>query len=445
MINKQYKIGFLVRLILLTILIALLMYMLIIEKQYLRSVYLIFLIIYLIWSIYRYITKITRDFYTFISALANEEYSIQFAEDKSNKSLQILYHLYNTTANRFQKVKYERDLQHVFLEEIMQQIEVGILAFDKDEKVLMINKAYSELFRCKKPQTLADLNPNIYNIIKEIKPGTRKLIYHSIDGEKLILSAHSTFFVLKGKGMTLVYFHNIKTEMDEQELESWQKLFSVLTHEIMNSVTPISSLSSSLNTKLKKDISELGKADPKTLNILSEGLEAVTVRTKGLLTFTESFRKLSKVPKPIKVEIELEKLFERINTLFSSTFQTKGIVFSYLISSGASIIFADPQQIEQVFINLVQNAIDAQSSNSGSKIIIKVNKNYEDKTEISISDNGMGISNETMEKVFIPFFTTKDKGNGIGLSLSRQIIRMHGGIIEIKSKTDEGTTVSIKI
>ncbi|NOU19656.1 MAG: hypothetical protein HOO91_19030 [Bacteroidales bacterium] len=445
MINKKYQIGFLVRILLLTLFIALLMYMLIIEKQYLRSVYLIFLIIYLIWSIYRYITKITRDFYTFISALANEEYSIQFAEDKSNRSLQILYHLYNTTASRFQKVKYERDLQHVFLEEIMQQIEVGILAFDKDEKVLLINKAYSELFRCKKPQTLADLNPNIYSIIKEIKLGARKLIYHSIDGEKLILSAHSTSFVLKGKSMTLVYFHNIKTEMDEQELESWQKLFSVLTHEIMNSVTPISSLSSSLNSKLKKDIVEFGAAEPKTLNSLSEGLEAVALRTKGLLTFTESFRKLSKVPKPKIVEIELEILFERINTLFSSTFQTKGIVFSYLISPEASILFADSQQIEQVLINLVQNSIDAQSTNSGSKIIIKVTKNYEGKTEISISDNGMGISDEIMEKVFIPFFTTKEKGTGIGLSLSRQIIRMHGGIIGINSKTGEGTTVSIKI
>lgn len=445
MINKKYQIGFLVRILLLTLFIALLMYLLIIEKQYLRSAYLIIIIIYLIWSIYTHVTKITRDFYTFISALANEEYSIQFAEDKSNKSLQILYHLYNTTANRFQKVKYERDLQHVFLEEIMQQIEVGILAFDKDEKVLMINKAYSELFRCKKPQNLMDLNFNIYNIIKEIKPGTRKLIYHSIDGEKLILSAHSTSFVLKGKSMTLVYFHNIKTEMDEQELESWQKLFSVLTHEIMNSVTPISSLSSSLNSKLKKDITEFGQAEPKTLSILSEGLEAVSLRTKGLLKFTESFRKLSKVPKPVKVEIELEKLFERINTLFSPTFQTKKIVFSCFILPEASVIFADPQQIEQVFINLVQNAIDAQSPDSECKIDIKSIKIDEGKTEILISDNGMGITDDAIEKVFIPFFTTKERGSGIGLSLSRQIIRMHGGIIGINSKIGEGTTVSIKI
>ncbi|MHC1704821.1 MAG: PAS domain-containing sensor histidine kinase [Tenuifilaceae bacterium] len=442
---KKFQIGFLVRVILLTLALAFLMYLLIIEKQYLRSIYLIIFIIYLIWSIYRYISKISRDFYTFISALANEEYSIQFADEKSSKNLQMLYHLYNTTANRFQKIKYERDLQHVFLEEIMNQIEVGIIAYDKNEKVLLINQAYRDLFKCRKPQILSDLNSGIYNTLIEIKPGNRKLISQTIDGEKLILSAHSTSFVLKEKSMTLVYFHNIKSEMDEQELESWQKLFSVLTHEIMNSVTPISSLSSSLNSKLKRDIVENGMADSNTLSLLSEGLDAVSNRTKGLLAFTESFRKLSKVPKPKTIEIELEKLFERIKTLFSSTFQANGITFTYLISSETSIIFADPQQIEQVFINLVQNAIDSLINKQNGLITIKSSLTSDKRTEIIVSDNGIGISEETLEKVFIPFFTTKEKGSGIGLSLSRQILRMHSGTIEIRSIKDEGTSVIVKI
>jgi len=399
----------------------------------------------LIWSTYNYVSKITRDFYTFISALANEEYSVQFADEKSSGNLQVLYHLYNTTAKRFQKIKYERDLQHVFLEEILNQIDVGIIAYGKDDKVLLINRAYKELFRCKKPQTLSELHPSIFNLIKDIEPGNRKLIYHSIEGEKLVLSAHSTTFVIKEQNMTLVYFHNIKTEMDEQELESWQKLFSVLTHEIMNSVTPISSLSSSLNSKLKRDIAEMGVAEPKTLSLLSEGLDAVAARTKGLLHFTESFRKLSKVPKPKAVEIELDKLFDRINTLFSSTFQANQISFSYNISPDVPVIFADPLQIEQVFINLVQNGIDGLANVSNGKIKILASKSNDNKTEIIVIDNGTGVTDETLDKVFIPFFTTKEKGSGIGLSLSRQIIRMHGGTIELKSKKGDGTSVTIKI
>jgi len=442
---NRYNIGFLVRILVLSFFIGLLLYFLLIQEEYLRSVYVFVAVCLTIRNIFLFSSRISRDLYTFISALANEEYSIRFADDKRSKTLQELYHLYNTTANRFQKVKFERDLQHHFLEEILNQIEVGILAFDKNEKVLLINRAYRELFRCKKPQTLSEINPVIYNVIKEVKPGDRKLIYHSIDGDKLILSTHSTAFVLKERSMTLVYFHNIKSEMDEQELESWQKLFSVLTHEIMNSVTPISSLSSSLNSKLKRDIATSGIVEPKTLGLLSEGLEAVTNRTKGLLTFTESFRKLSKVPKPKRVEIDIKTLTDRINILFSSTFQANGITFSCTISPKTSIIYADPQQIEQVFINIIQNAIDVLIEKANGIISIKVSSADDGKTEITISDNGKGISDETIDKVFIPFFTTKEKGSGIGLSLSRQIISMHEGSIEIKSIKGEGTNVFIRI
>lgn len=442
---NRYNIGFLVRILILTLSIGLLLFFLLVRIDYLKSFYIFVLICFIIRNIYLYTSRISRDLYTFISALANEEYSIQFSDDKRSKNLQALYHLYNTTASRFQKVKYDRDLQHLFLEEILNQIEVGILAFDKNGKVLLNNRAFRELFRCSKPQTLSDLNPDIHKVVSEIKPGNRKLFYYSIEDEKLILSTHSTSFVLKEKSMTLVYFHNIKSELDEQELESWQKLFNVLTHEIMNSVTPISSLSSSLNSKLKRDIADKGIAEPKTLSLLSEGLDAVANRTKGLLSFTESFRKLSKVPKPKIAEIELEELFDRIKTLFSSTLQASEIGFSYSLSPEASVIFADPQQIEQVFINLTQNAIDALSNISKGKIDVKASKNSEGKTEISISDNGVGIADDTIEKVFIPFYTTKEKGSGIGLSLSRQIVRMHGGSIDIKSEVGKGTVVTIKV
>ncbi len=445
MIFKRYQFGFLIRVILLALSLALLMYLIVVEKQYLRSAYVFVVIILLIWSIYRHINKITRDFFTFITALANEEYSIQFANDKSNKNLQKLYHLYNITAKRFQKVKYERDLQHLFLQEIINQIEVGILAFNSNHEVLLYNKSYCKLFGVTSPKSLSDLSPEIRTSIIELAPGDKKIIYHTLNGEKFILSTHSTSFVLKERNLTLVYFHNIKAELDEQELESWQKLFSVLTHEIMNSVTPISSLTSSLNAKLKKDITSTGIAEQKTLDLLSEGLDAVSIRSNGLLAFTDSFRKLSKIAKPSKTEIELNKLFERIKTLFSSTLQVNGIEFSYNVSPQTPSINADPQQIEQVLINLFQNSIDAVDGKVGGKIAINTNLIPDGKTCITLTDNGIGISAETMDKVFIPFFTTKTKGSGIGLSLSRQIIRMHGGTIEILSEQNNGTTVSITL
>lgn len=445
MIFKRYQIGFLSRIIFLSLAIALFMYWVVVEKQYLRGAYVFVAIVLLVWSIYKHITRITRDFFTFISALANEEYSIQFTNDKSNKSLQKLYHLYNITAKRFQKVKYERDLQHLFLQEIINQIEVGILAFGAESEILLYNKTFCKLFGLTRPTTLNDLNPEMQKSISELELGNKKLIYHTFNGEKFMLSTHSTSFVLKERSLTLIYFHNIKAELDEQELESWQKLFSVLTHEIMNSVTPISSLTASLNAKLKKDISTIGNAEPKTLSLLSDGLDAVSIRSEGLLSFTESFRKLSKISKPIRVEIDIDRLFERIKTLFTPIFQSNNIEFTCEVSNQTKTLFADPQQIEQVLINIIQNAIDALEGVDSGRISLSTVLSTEGKCSITITDNGSGIPADVIDRVFIPFFTTKSKGSGIGLSLSRQMVRMHGGTIDINSTTVDGTSITITV
>lgn len=441
---NRYNIGFFTRVIILTLLISLFLFCLFIHKEYIQSVYVFVAICFSIWNLYHYISRISRDFYTFISALANEEYSIQFSA-KENNNLKYIYSLYNTTAKRFQKVKYDRDLQHIFLEEILNQIEVGIIAFDKSGKILLQNRAFRSIFSIRKPQNISELDSFIKESIDEIKPGNRLVIYPIVNDTKLTLSAHSTNFKLKDQQLTLIYFHNIKQELDEQELESWQKLYSVLTHEIMNSVTPISSLSSSLNDKLKNDLTQIGTAESRTLSLLTEGLEAMAIRTKGLLSFTDSFRKLSKVPQPKPIEFELSKLLERVNSLFQPTFNSNGIKFSYTISPEAKLITADPSQLDQVFINLIQNATDALSNKQNGEIKVTASKYHDGKTEITIKDNGIGISHEALEKVFVPFFTTKEKGSGIGLSLSRQIIKKHGGSIELKSTQEEGTTVTIKL
>jgi len=441
---NRYNIGFFARVIILALLIGLFLFCLFIQKEYIQSVYAFVAICFSIWNLYYFTSRISRDFYTFISALANEEYSIQFSA-KENKNLKYIYSLYNTTAKRFQRVKYDRDLQHIFLEEILNQIGVGIIAFEKSGKILLQNRAFRSIFSIRKPQNTNEIDPYIKKCIDEIKPGNRLIINPIVNGAKLTLSAHSTDFKLKNQLLTLIYFHNIKPELDEQELESWQKLFSVLTHEIMNSVTPISSLSSSLNDKLKKDLNQNGTAESSTLNLLIEGLDAMAIRTKGLLSFTDSFRKLSKVPQPKLAEFEIQKLIERINLLFQPTFNSSGIKFNYSISPEARIITADPSQFEQVFINLIQNATEALSNKQNGEIKLTVSKISDGKTKIDLSDNGIGISQEIIEKVFVPFFTTKEKGSGIGLSLSRQIIRKHGGSIEINSIQGKGTTLIIKL
>lgn len=445
MTSSKHQIGFFIRVLLLALSLALLMYWLFVDVQYLRCIYLLVVIAYLIWSIYWNISRVSRDFYTFISALANEEYSVQFSEEKRNRSIQELYHLYNVTARRFQRVKEERDMQHLFLEEILNQIEVGILAFDKDEKILLVNRAYQRIFQRPRPKSLEDIDTKILPTVRTIKPGHPKIVFPVVGDEKLTLSVHSTNFVLREQKLILVYFHNIKSEMDEQELESWQKLFSVLTHEIMNSVTPISSLSASLNEKLKRELSEKGTPEQRTVNLLAEGLDAVSDRSKGLLTFTESFRKLSKLPQPRVIAVDLKEMLERIRVLLSEDMQRSGISLSINIADECSTIFADHQQFEQLLINLIKNAIESIQQPSQGEINIDAKRVESSKTQIDIADNGKGMSPDVLDKAFVPFFTTKDKGSGIGLSLCRQILRMHGGSIDIKSAEGKGTRVIVKI
>jgi len=445
MISTKHQIGFFSRVILLALTLALLMYWLFVDVHYIRCIYLAIFIAYLIWNIYRNISRQSRDFYTFITALANEEYSIQFSEKNTSKNVKKLYHLYNTTARRFQHVKEQRDMQHLFLKEILNQIDVGIIALDDSNNIVLLNRAFQKNFRCLKPRNTNELRNDLAELLTRIEPGERKMFFPVVEDEKQTLAVHSTSFVLNSKKLTLVYFHNIKTEMDEQELESWQKLFSVLTHEIMNSVTPISSLSSSLNEKLKRDLREKGSAEEKTINLLSEGLEAVTDRSKGLLSFTEAFRKLSKIPQPTLASVDLALMLERIKVLFTDVLESTSIIFTYHISAETATIFVDPQQFEQLFINLVKNAAESIDSQKKGEIKVEATRNVDGKTLIQIVDNGKGMSPEIVEKAFIPFFITKDKGSGIGLSLCRQIVRMHGGTIDIKSKPGEGTSVIIKM
>ncbi len=444
MISIKHQLGFFVRVALLALSLALLMYWLFIDIHYVRCIYLAILIVYLIWNIYMNTSRLSRDFYTFIAALANEEYSIQFSERNINKQVKKLYHLYNTTARRFQHVKEQRDIQHLFLEEILNQIDVGIIAFDTDKEIVLINRAFQKSFRCLKPKSINDLRSDLVDLLANINLGSRKMFFPVIEDERQTLAVHSTSFVLNNKRLTLVYFHNIKTEMDEQELESWQKLFSVLTHEIMNSVTPISSLSSSLNEKLKRDLREKGVAEEKTVNLLSEGLAAVTDRSKGLLTFTEAFRKLSKIPQPKLVSVDLGLMLDRIKVLLTEILETSKVKFTYSISPETTIVFVDQQQFEQLFINLIKNAAESIDSQKNGEIKVEASRSIDGKIQITVTDNGTGMSPEVMEKAFIPFFTTKEKGNGIGLSLCRQIIRLHGGTLGIKSDEGVGTTITIR-
>ena len=302
-----------------------------------------------------------------------------------------------------------------------------------------MNKALKNLL--KKPylkdfEALKKLFPELYALINELNAGESDLIKITIQNQLLELSVRLTAFKLRDAPYRLISFQNIQLELEEKELDAWQKLIRILTHEIMNSVTPITSLASSLKN-LTENKSQI--TDYEDIADIKEGIYAIQKRGEGLLRFTETYRSLTKIPPPKFRLVEAHALLERIHILFKPVLKKHQVDFSLTLPKHMVAFIADVELIEQVIINLLKNAIEATKKIEEPKIIISANKNSLGNAIIEIRDNGSGIAPADLEQIFVPFFTTKKDGSGIGLSLSRQIMRLHKGKIEVQSIVGEGS------
>jgi signal transduction histidine kinase len=255
----------------------------------------------------------------------------------------------------------------------------------------------------------------------------------------------SNSFISNDEELMLLSVHDIQNQLDEKELDSWRKLIRVMMHEIMNSITPITSLSESLagyfysggKTKSPEEI------DGKTISTTIRGLEVIREQGKGLISFVESYRKLTRLPKPEKKVFPVKNLIDNIRILSGSFENADNIQMTCEVIPEELEILADEKQISQVLINLVKNAYQASIENPDAQIKVISSIGSEGRPEIKVMDNGPGIPEDLMDKIFVPFFTTKESGSGIGLSVSRQIMQMHGGSLKIVSIPGKLTTASL--
>jgi len=283
----------------------------------------------------------------------------------------------------------------------------------------------------------------LFKTIKNLEHGDRELVKINVDNELLQLSLQAVEFKMKKNAFKLVSLQNIHGELEEQELISWQKLIRVLTHEIMNSVTPIASLATTMENMLQEDepISESEQEDIKM------ALKTINRRSEALLKFTETYRNLTRIPLPTFETVDAREMLRRVEMLFSPVFTEKKIDFKIVLPERPVLVEADPGLIEQVLINLVKNAIEAvtgEQNHESPEIILRLERLSNQSPVIRIVDNGPGINDEKLGKIFMPFFTTKKEGSGIGLSLSRQIMQMHKGSLVVLSEPDEGTVFTLR-
>ncbi|NOQ27284.1 MAG: hypothetical protein GQ564_18135 [Bacteroidales bacterium] len=441
MIFNNFKIKFFIRILILALAILALVYSILILNSFIRSLFAFAFCILSISELLKFTNKTNKDFNSFLNALIYEDFTNLYSKSKIRESN--VYELFNKLNEKYRKIAFEKEVQHAFLQTIVKHINIGIIVLDKENKVVLINSFLLELLKANTINTLDELGQKsilLKNEIEGISINKPKLLELTLYGELFRLSINSSSFKLEGNQYKLVSIQDINMELDEQEISSWQKLIRVLTHEIMNSVTPISSLSSSLNNLLIKAISE-NKVDSKHLEYLSKGLNAVQDRSEGLIKFTEAYKKLTQIKHPEFTKVNVKKLFESIVLLHKAKIEEHKILINISVSNDANLL-ADKLMLEQVLINLVNNSIQAIENLDKPQVNLKC---FEEKGRISIQviDNGKGIDEDKIDKIFIPFFTTKDQGSGIGLSFARQVMRLHKGSINVKSVPEE-TIFTIK-
>jgi signal transduction histidine kinase len=294
-------------------------------------------------------------------------------------------------------------------------------------------------------RALESVSPKLVQKLFELAPGGNDLVKLQQGDDLLQLSIYATGFVLHQQQLMLVAMQNIQNELEEEEMKSWQNLIRVLTHEIMNSITPIASLSSTAYGLLKDEREcEVPESMNETIDDVRHAVNTIEKRSKGLLTFIENYRELTRIPKPEFKMVKIKDLFERVDHLMKDQFEANSINFYMKIDPQSLEITADPALIEQVLINLCNNALEAVNGVTRPRIELKAGTDGLGNPVIKVTDNGKGITEEVAEKIFIPFFTTKQQGSGIGLSLSRQIMRQHKGTLSVSSTLGQETVFSLR-
>ena len=396
-----------------------------------------------------YVERTNRMLTTFLNSIRYSEFSSSFEVKGLGSSFDALKNSFNSVINDFQRISTEREVHYHYLKNVVEHVGIALIAFRSNGDVEICNKAAQRLFRIdhlRNVDSLTAFSPRLYEKLITLRSGERAMVKIQQHDELLQLAMYATEFKLQNRTIILVSIQNIQSEMEEQELEAWQKLIRVLTHEIMNSITPIASLSSTVMNMLDEihDNMEDAPMCEETFGDISSAVKTIERRSAGLLKFVESYRNLTRIPKPNFSIFNIRDLFDNLHNLFAEELNSAGIVFEMRVLPEDIDLTADESMIEQILINLIQNARHALRDKDDGKIGIAAFIGHNGKPVIQVWDNGPGILEDVIDKIFIPFFTTKPSGSGIGLALARQMMRLHGGTISVRSELAKETIFTLR-
>lgn len=443
---KDFRSKVIIRVVLVGVSMFLLVFMAGRQNMFFAAGLMTVIVIGQLVEIYYFISLTNRKLTRFLESVKYQDFISGFTTDnKLGKSFKDLNIAFNEVLEAFRKARSEKEEHWQYLNTVVQQVRTGIISFDADGNVQLINsnaKKFIGLTAIKNLSELKAVNSQIYNSLNEAEPG-KSVLYKGID---VHLTIHATELRIRGTLVKLITLQNIQTELQKQELEAWQNLTRVLRHEIMNSITPISSLTSTLREILDHDMVQINahyELKAEGAEDLRDGLTTIESRSKGLIKFIDAYREYTSLPQPKIKPVRLKDLIDNVAGLMRPELRKPNLSFDASCESNYLTIDIDEEMIEQVIINLVKNAIESIGEMEGGRISIH-GKYSEASVIIEVSDNGPGIIREAIERIFVPFFTTKKTGSGIGLSLSRQILQMHNGSLSVESEPGVKTVFSLR-
>jgi signal transduction histidine kinase len=438
---KKFEWSILLRVLLLFITISATAF-LIVNGWFMYLLISIPVVIYQVVEFYRFQRKTHDELSQFVESVHYRDFSRYFDVKHAPAEIQPLREGFNEINTTFKVISKEKETQYHYIQKILELVDTGILSYEEAEgEIVWMNESLKQMLQLpylKKIQSLAKRDESLYNEIISLKPGDSKIATARLEKEAFKVLVSATAFQTEGKIYRLLAFQNVSEALDETESKAWQKLLSVMTHEIMNSIAPISSLADTLKHRLQQSYASLNN-ESGSVDDLELGIDTIKKRSEGLLKFAQTYRNLNKITSPNLKKVFVREIFGNIYQLMQPTLKQKNIELETIIKDTDLSLEVDINLIEQVLINLVVNAIEAVKDRPHPKITLAAYFSTNKKTVIKVADNGSGMPEELLDKIFIPFFSTKKSGSGIGLSLCKQIMMLHKGHVQVQSREGEGS------
>jgi two-component system nitrogen regulation sensor histidine kinase NtrY len=442
---KKFSLFTAIRTILIMVNLLALTWLITTEGYHAATLVIFALLIFQSIALIGFVSKTNAELVRFLDAARYADYSQRFDLSSLGSGFGELGNAFTDILERFQTVRSEQEEQQRHLKAIVEHVPVPLVSIGSDGLLTLWNNAARKLFGANHVTKLSDLTPfgeEFAKHLSAVKPGERRLLNFTIDTMEHQLSISATQILLTNKQEKLVSMQDIQSELDIAQLQAWQDLVKVLTHEIMNSITPVASLAKT-TVDLVADCKHKADSYPELsedLQDISAAVETVARRSDGLIQFVSSYRQLTHLPTPNKNKVHVSTLFQQSCALATQQWDKKGIQVQVKIQPSELDVTVDKDMLEQVLLNLLQNAEHAVENCISPKINLHAFLNKRGHVVIEVSDNGKGVPDEISHKIFVPFYTTKQQGSGVGLALSRQIMLAHGGAIKYKSRKTGGTT-----